>query len=263
MILLKYIIVVGIFSISIIILIIGLPILSRITLIINKFSSVMIIIRVLVWWFSVNSYRKLVHQPNAVYFAILTFLILAVLSFFSVINVFIFYVSFETRLIIILFIIVGWGYQVERIQASTYLLLYTVLGSFPLLIIFLFLRIVYQSPNINSFAGLLKLSSIGLILISLAFLVKFPIYFVHSWLPKAHVEAPTPGSIILAAILLKMGGYGIYRVSQITLSIKFNRLLASFIVLIGTILRTVVCIFQSDIKSLVAYSSVSHITIIY
>ena len=95
----------------------------------------------------------------------------------------------------------------------------------------------------------------------LAFLVKFPIYLVHLWLPKAHVEAPVSGSIILAGVLLKLGGYGILRLVSITNVNIFICQLFSLALVGGGILR-VLCIIQSDIKVVIAYSSVVHIALV-
>jgi len=101
------------------------------------------------------------------------------------------------------------------------------------------------------------------IFIVLPFLVKLPIYFVHLWLPKAHVEAPTSGSIVLAAILLKIGAYGLYRIISIIEEWgDYWPFLLVVIIGVGSVIRAVVCAFQSDLKSIVAYSSVNHITII-
>jgi len=93
----------------------------------------------------------------------------------------------------------------------------------------------------------------------LAFLVKLPIFFLHRWLPKAHVEAPTVGSILLAGILLKLGGFGLVR-----LYIYFNERTERILVIarLGGFLAIIICLFQRDLKSAIAFSSVSHINMI-
>jgi len=102
------------------------------------------------------------------------------------------------------------------------------------------------------------------LLLLFAFLVKIPIYGVHLWLPKAHVEAPVAGSIILAGVLLKLGGYGIFRMGLIISSIKilkFESLIIS-ISLVGAIYVGFICLRQVDVKSLIAYSSVCHMGLV-
>jgi len=99
------------------------------------------------------------------------------------------------------------------------------------------------------------------VFIMLAFLVKFPIYYFHMWLPKAHVEAPVSGSILLAGVLLKLGGYGLIRISLFFRSTPIFKFVLS-ISLIGSALLRFICLTQRDLKVLIAYSSVVHIGLV-
>nr|YP_008593518.1 NADH dehydrogenase subunit 4 [Sphyraena japonica]BAN83460.1 NADH dehydrogenase subunit 4 [Sphyraena japonica] len=193
------------------------------------------------------------------------FLILA----FSATELIMFYIMFEATLIPTLMIITRWGNQKERLEAGIYFLFYTLAGSLPLLVALLFLYNAMGSLSLLTlhffdpqFYGSYAHKMCWLACL-LAFLVKMPLYGVHLWLPKAHVEAPIAGSMILAAVLLKLGGYGMMRVMTILepLTKQLGYVFIAF-ALWGVIMTGSICLRQTDLKSLIAYSSVSHMGLV-
>nr|YP_009720754.1 NADH dehydrogenase subunit 4 [Athalia icar]QGL07072.1 NADH dehydrogenase subunit 4 [Athalia icar] len=196
------------------------------------------------------------------YFMLVNFLLMIFLFLtFSVMNLFLFYLFFECSLIPILCLILGWGYQFDRIQAAIYLFFYTLFASLPFLLclIYIFLNKFSLSFLFFSLNSNYNLNFFIYFFMILAFLVKMPMFLVHLWLPKAHVEAPVAGSMILAGVTLKLGGYGLIRSMNFlySLNVKFNFF---FIILslMGALIVSLICLVQIDLKSLVAYSSVVH-----
>nr|QID02677.1 NADH dehydrogenase subunit 4 [Macoma balthica] len=190
-------------------------------------------------------------------------LIVGSLFFFSS-RVFLLLFYFESSMVPVLCLVLGWGLQPERLQAATYMVVYTICGSLPLLMA---LCSVVDTLGTDVMGVLMLISSKGLLfpenvlmmmLIS-PMLVKIPVYFVHSWLPKAHVEAPISGSMILAGVMLKMGLYGLCRMLSVFgfLSSGLSTVLMS-VCIIGGLICSLTCFCIYDVKMIIAYSSITH-----
>nr|YP_002456407.1 NADH dehydrogenase subunit 4 [Mitsukurina owstoni]ACA61226.1 NADH dehydrogenase subunit 4 [Mitsukurina owstoni] len=203
------------------------------------------------------------------YITLLIFLQTFLIMTFSATEMIMFYIMFEATLIPTLIIITRWGNQTERLNAGTYFLFYTLIGSLPLLIALLLMQnslgtlsmiIMQHSQLLNLFSWTNKLWWMACLI---AFLVKMPLYGIHLWLPKAHVEAPIAGSMILAAVLLKLGGYGMMRII-VMLNPLTKEMAYPFLILAiwGIIMTSSICLRQTDLKSLIAYSSVSHMGLV-
>tara|TARA_Y100000746_G_C15418841_1_gene413430 strand:- start:169 stop:1362 length:1194 start_codon:yes stop_codon:yes gene_type:complete len=185
-----------------------------------------------------------------------------IIGVFSAMDSMLYYVFWEASLIPMLLIIGVWGGQ-NRVYAAIKFFLYTFLGS-----VFMLVSLVYMYNLGGSFA-ISDMQSLPLTLVQqgwifwaffLAFAVKVPMFPVHTWLPDAHVQAPTGGSVILAAIMLKMGGYGFFRFSlPITPDASSYFAFAVIVLsLIAIVYIGFVALVQKDMKKLIAYSSISH-----
>uniref|UniRef100_UPI0030E0E8DB NADH dehydrogenase subunit 4 n=1 Tax=Austruca sindensis TaxID=1316774 RepID=UPI0030E0E8DB len=231
-------------------------------------SYVMIYLSVWIMYLIFIASNKVKENNNfySTFIVVNLFLLLSLMITFSSLNYLLFYISFEMSLIPTLILILGWGYQPERIQAGIYMLFYTLTLSLPLLGSLLYLSysecslvILLSKPFLyTSYSYMIwYFSSV------MAFMVKLPMYMFHLWLPKAHVEAPVAGSMILAGVLLKLGGYGLIRVLVLfqKISMKFSWLWVS-VSLFGGVIVSLMCLRQVDMKSLIAYSSVVHMSLV-
>nr|ATD53032.1 NADH dehydrogenase subunit 4 [Hishimonus phycitis] len=190
-------------------------------------------------------------------------LLLMLLVIFSSLSFLYMYMSFEFVLVPLLILIMGWGYQPERLMAGMYMFFYTLFFSIPLLMLIIYM---YSFMGCLFFDYLEKIDSMFFLIhfiLTVVFLVKLPMYFVHFWLPKAHVQAPVSGSMILAGLMLKIGGYGIIRTMFFyeELFIKYSFVWFSFS-MVGSLLISFICLIQGDMKSLIAYSSISHMGLV-
>lgn len=206
------------------------------------------------------------------YVAFMLLLEVGMLGVFLAIDLFLFYVFWEAMLIPMYFIIGIWGGK-ERIYAAVKFFLYTMAGSLLMLIAILWLGYYastlpggYFTTNLQKLYAISPGIPMGIqvwmfLAFALSFAIKVPLFPLHTWLPDAHVQAPTAGSVILAGVLLKMGTYGLIRFCLPLFplaSFQFTPLLATLSV-IGIVYGALVAMVQTDVKKLVAYSSVSHL----
>jgi NADH-quinone oxidoreductase subunit M len=228
-------------------------------------TTVMMPLSVLASWTSIT-------RRERAFYALMLTLLTGLIGVFIALDLFVFYVFFEVMLIPMYFIIGIWG-GANRLYAAIKFFIYTMAGSLLMLV-----AIVVMAWKVGNATGTLSfgyqhlLENAGTLgsaapwlfaAFALAFAIKVPIFPLHTWLPDAHVEAPTAGSVLLAAIMLKIGTYGFLRFAvpffpQVALSPAVSRLIVVLAV-IGVIYGALVAMVQPDIKKLVAYSSVSHL----
>jgi len=207
------------------------------------------------------------------YYSMLLILQTASLGVFAALDLIVFYVFFELSLIPMYFLIGIWGGS-DRVRATIKFFIYTLVGSLIMLV-----ALIYLGYNAGAASGVFTFTAdwrfisspeytIGLVeqtwlflAFALAFCIKVPLFPFHTWLPYAHTEAPTAGSVVLAAIMLKLGTYGLVRVCMPVFPNAFMEFAPYLAVLavIGIIYGALVAMVQKDVKKLVAYSSVSHL----
>ena len=210
-----------------------------------------------------------VHDKLKAYLVLMLLLETAMLGVFVALDLVLFFVFFEASLIPMYFLVGRWGGP-RRIYAALKFFIFTAFGSAFLLAGIIALGFLYKEQTGQLSFDLLKLTEVGVPLgaqtwlffaFALAFAIKVPIFPFHTWLPDAHVEAPTGGSVILAGVLLKMGTYGFVRFSLPLFPEPTMKYAPIFIVLaiVGILYGALVALAQKDLKKLVAYSSVAHL----
>ncbi|HEX2916358.1 MAG TPA: NADH-quinone oxidoreductase subunit M [Chloroflexia bacterium] len=187
------------------------------------------------------------------------------LGVFMALDLVVFYVFWEVTLVAMYFIIAGWGHK-NRQQAALTFFIYTLLGSLPLLLAILALylgsqphtfdmRALIAAPPLSGLAA-----TCTIVALLLAFAVKIPLFPLHTWLPTAHVEAPTAGSVVLAGLLLKLGTYGLIRIAlqMVPQAFRDAALILAVVAVFSALYGALAALAQTDLKRMVAYTSVNH-----
>ncbi len=244
------------------------PFIMRYNIGIDGISLWLVILTTFMMPIAVLSTYTAVEEKVKEYMICLLLLETGMLGAFISLDLFLFYIFWEVMLIPMYFMIGIWGGK-NKIYAAVKFFIYTMVGSLLMLVALIFLYFKGMQAGITDF-GLLQFFSLKLDLatqiwlflaFAFAFAIKVPMFPLHTWLPDAHTEAPTAGSVILAAVLLKMGTYGYVRFAIPLFpeaAHKFAPLIATLAV-IGIIYAALVAMVQEDVKKLVAYSSVAHL----
>jgi NADH-quinone oxidoreductase subunit M len=244
---------------------------ARFTVGVDGVALMLILLTTLLMPLAVLGSWTSIREKTHSYYALLLVLTTGMLGVFMALDLVLFYVMWEVMLIPMYLIIGIWGGQ-RRLYASLKFFLYTMLGSLLMLVAVLWLGIQagHGGPPVFSYDAILQMTRGGMPgqfwlfgAFAIAFAVKVPMWPFHTWLPDAHVEAPTAGSVILAAIMLKMGTFGFIRFAvPLFPAVAMHptvRTIMLVLAVIGIVYGALVALVQPDFKKLVAYSSVSHL----
>nr|YP_010014997.1 NADH dehydrogenase subunit 4 [Crematogaster teranishii]QOI14035.1 NADH dehydrogenase subunit 4 [Crematogaster teranishii] len=230
----------------------------------NYYSIYLIILSAWIIGLMFLSLDFFLKEVNRQVFVFLILLIVLVMFFLSM-DLMLFYLMFEISMIPTFMLIIYWGSNPERLSATYYLMMYMLMISFPLLVLVFWIYSYSMTLKFMCLELVLEkyvLGWVNYLIIFFPFYIKMPMYLFHLWLPKAHVEAPVYGSMILAGVLLKMGSYGLVRLMKMMVktSVMYSYQIFS-VGVVGMLLVSMICLVQIDMKSLVAYSSVVHMNL--
>jgi NADH-quinone oxidoreductase subunit M len=239
---------------------------ARYHLAVDGISLWLVLLTTLLMPIAVLSSWTAIHKRQLAYYAFLLVLESAMIGVFVSFDLLLFYLFFEASLVPMFFLIGIWGGE-RRIYAAVKFFIYTAVGSLLMLVAIISLYFIYHTFDYITLLQAITAQPLGdgpetllFVAFALAFCIKVPLFPFHTWLPDAHTEAPTAGSVILAGVLLKMGTYGLLRFN-LALFPNAARWAAPVIIIlsvIGIIYGALVAMVQPDVKRLVAYSSVSH-----
>jgi NADH-quinone oxidoreductase subunit M len=239
---------------------------------IDGISLLLILMTTIICPIAIASSFSAIHERIKEYYIFILFLETGMIGVFMALDLFLFYIFWEVMLVPMYFLIGIWGGG-RRLYSAIKFFLYTLFGSLFMLLAILALYFLNQNPAYGTGVGtfdLLELYKLNLppeyqgwlfLAFFLGFAIKVPIFPFHTWLPDAHTDAPTAGSVLLAAVLLKMGTYGFVRFSLPLFPAASHAAVPwmAGLAIIGIVYGALVALVQTDVKRLVAYSSVSHL----